>query len=109
MRACSQEPPGGILANLCEREALQDLAIFEHGLQQVIGLFAFDGDELSVTLDERETAGLAAFAAVRDRVFEHADPFAVDRSFAALERKLLSVTVDLLQQRTAHAEGNVRR
>ena len=56
---------------------------------------------------QRHASALALLALVGDRVLPDVDPAAVDARGRALQREFLGVAVELLQQRAAHAEGDV--
>ena len=56
---------------------------------------------------EREATALALFSRVRDWILVDITEFSVDLCGAALHRKLQCVAVQLLQERTAHAERDV--
>src|SRR6187402_3926410 len=110
----------GAFANLRERPVAQQLAVLPHGNHRLLparlhvarlerrrAIGERHGAVAAVLTmaDEGHAAALGRLALVGDGVLPDIAPFAIDTHGRALQRELLGVAREFLQQRATHAES----
>src|SRR6266852_3401531 len=96
------------MANFRESLVAQELAVFENRFESVVGrdgraVNDFDRNEILAVLDEVEAASFAGFGRILLGIFVYVVPLAVAVNGGTLQREFERVTIDLLQERAAHA------
>lgn len=101
-------------ADFVQRRLVEDCAIAVHHLHNIditVRERQVSVNRLELTSEvvpiQRDTALLAHLAIIRDWVLGDADPASVDQDGAGLLSELVSVAVDLLQQRTTRAKDDI--
>src|SRR5579862_727817 len=100
-------PPANVLQSLLPPH----FAVEKHRLQQPSGhaLFSLDGNRLEVVVaaHQRQAPALLSLAAVGHRLLVDFVALAGNGHLGTFEGELLGIAIELLQQRSSHAEGDV--